>query len=400
MSTSHSAGELTRRFVALDTLLADHRWLWAPQPFKEPRPAWCEHLPSLAANLQRLSAAEIDAYSADSTGCMAVLAPHIPAVTELLSLQELPVRETLPPATMSAHLSRDVPGRKWQQIAAFARALGPVDQSITEWCGGKGHLGRYLSSQWRVPVRTVEWNDQLCTHGTELAQRAKAEQSFVCQDVQLDTARELLPHAHVVALHACGELHRHLVRRAGAAQITALDIAPCCYANGVEDHYVSFNAQATLSLRRDDLRLAVTEPGTSSAAELRLRDQEMAWKLGYDNWRRSLLGADVYLPMKPIPKHWLKLSFVDFCRQLAQRDGLSLDNAINCRDFETIGWQRQQQVMALSVVRFAFRRALEVWLALDMALHLQQNDYEVTLGTFCDVSVSPRNILLSARRNA
>jgi len=396
---NHSAWEYTEHLIALDVLLAEHRWLWAPQPFKERHPAWSEQLPRLAAQLQQLSAADIGACSADSTRCLALLAPHIPTVTTLLSLQQLPVRNALPATTLSAHLSRDVPGRKWQQISSFARAIGPVTQPITEWCGGKGHLGRYLSSQWRVPVRTVEWDAALCVCGADLAQRVNVEQSFACQDVQQQAALEMLPHAHVVALHACGELHRNLVRRANAAQITALDIAPCCYANGVDDRYVSFNPETQLSLSRDDLRLAVTEPGTSSAAALRLRDQEMAWKLGYDSWRRKVLGADVYLPIKPIAKHWLKLSFVDFCRQLAQRDDLSLDNANSYDEFENIGWQRQQQVMALSVVRFAFRRAVEVWLALDMAVHLQRNDYDVTLGTFCDVTVSPRNMLLSARRD-
>ena len=54
--------------------------------------------------------------------------------------------------------------------------------------------------------------------------------------------------------------------------------------------------------------------------------------------------------------------------------------------------------MRLSIVRHAFRRPLEVWLALDLGLFLEGAGYEVSLGTFCPRRLTPRNLLLSARR--
>ena len=44
---------------------------------------------------------------------------------------------------------------------AFARALGPLQAPPLEWCGGKGHLGRYLAAQWQQPALTVEWDQKL-----------------------------------------------------------------------------------------------------------------------------------------------------------------------------------------------------------------------------------------------
>jgi hypothetical protein len=45
-----------------------------------------------------------------------------------------------------------------------------------------------------------------------------------------------------------------------------------------------------------------------------------------------------------------------------------------------------------------FRRPLELWLNLDRALFLAEQGYFVRLGTFCDTSLTPRNLLLLAER--
>jgi hypothetical protein len=49
-------------------------------------------------------------------------------------------------------------------------------------------------------------------------------------------------------------------------------------------------------------------------------------------------------------------------------------------------------------VRAAFRRPLEVWLALDRAVWLADQGLEVAVGTFCERPVTPRNVLVSASR--
>jgi hypothetical protein len=48
-------------------------------------------------------------------------------------------------------------------------------------------------------------------------------------------------------------------------------------------------------------------------------------------------------------------------------------------------------------VRFLFRRPLEIWLALDRALLLQEQGYAVQLGTFCAPHVTPRNLLIQGK---
>jgi hypothetical protein len=67
-----------------------------------------------------------------------------------------------------------------------------------------------------------------------------------------------------------------------------------------------------------------------------------------------------------------------------------LPSGLNWHHYENIGWHRQWEVMRLSLVRIAFRRALELWLVLDMASYLTLHGYRVNLGTFCERRDSPR----------
>jgi hypothetical protein len=386
-----------RRFGALDTLLADHGWLWRPHPFKEPRPAWCARLPGLCGELLALADGEVAALAGDADSLIRLVARHIPALADLEALIQLPSLGSLAPAEPAGHLAWDVPGRKWAQIEAFAEAMGEARAPLLEWCGGKGHLGRLLGVRRGVAVKTLEWDATLCEAGRQLARRARVEQAFVEADVLALEAAAHLPGRHALALHACGDLHRTLVNRAAEARLPALDLAPCCYHRTAAKTYQPWSPAARLTLSREDLRLAVTETQTAAPGEVRGRDLEMAWKLGYDLLRRETTGDDRYRPFKPVPREWRRLGFEGFCRSLAAREGVVPPASVDWGRFEEAGWTRQRETMRLLLLRHAFRRPLEIWLVLDMANHLASRGYQVEVGTFCPREVTPRNILVSAR---
>ncbi|MCW8841231.1 MAG: SAM-dependent methyltransferase [Gammaproteobacteria bacterium] len=386
-----------RRFHLLDALLDEHVRLWRPQPFKQERPAWCAELPELCATLLALTDAELARLTQDSAALNAVLNEHLPKLAQLSSLTALTELSAAELESPGPHFAAGIPGRKWQQITAFSAVLGEVRAPLLEWCGGKGHLGRLLALQWQQPVLTLEREQEFCEAGKEMAERAHVAQHFHTADVLDDAVEAYLSGRHAVALHACGELHRNLVRRAAALEMPALDIAPCCFHLYGDEQYQPFTPGARLELARDDLRLAVTETVTAVGREVRLRDREMAWKLGFEDMRRAQTGNPHYHPLRPIDKQWLKLGFAGFCHALAEREGLCLAGAIDWEYYAARGWQRQRETMRLSLLRHTFRRAIELWLVLDLACYLEANGYRVTLGTFCERELTPRNILLSAR---
>ena len=296
-----------------------------------------------------------------------------------------------------------MPGRKWQQIDAFAACL-QFDRTPThwlDWCSGKGHLGRRLLQPGQQ-LTCLEYDPALIDSGEQLSRHHGLPARHVQQDVLADdTAQHLCAEHSPVALHACGDLHVRLIQLASQQGCPQLAIAPCCYNRTRASHYrgLSTAAQASrLELSLEDLALPMSETVTAGARVRRQRDTSMARRLAFDLLQRQVRGLDEYLPTPSLPSHWLDKPFADYCRDLAALKDLS---TVDCQDWaalEAAGWQRLAQVRNLELLRGLFRRPLELWLALDRGLFLQEQGYAVRLGTFCEAPLTPRNLLLLAER--
>lgn len=388
---------LSNRREQLEALLQSFQSLWHAQPFREVRPDWCRRWPALAAELLALPDDAVAHLNDDTPAALAFLARDLPELADLTGLTSLPTCQTNPLGQHGARWAWEIPGRKQSQIEAFAVASRPGGDCVLDWCGGKGHLGRLLALEWGVPVHTLEIDAALCDEGERLARKAAVDHRFWRRDALVVTE---WPQSgqHAVALHACGDLHRRLLTQGCVAGISRFDVAPCCYYRGVENIYAPLHGQGGLTLTRDDTRLAVTETVTASPRLARQRDREMAWKLGFDAFRREISGG-AYKTFKPVPAAWFRTSFGEFLQRMAVREGLPAGTiGRSAERIEAQGWQRQREVMRLSIVRHAFRRALEIWLVLDLAGYLENSGYVVEVGTFCPRQLTPRNLLISARR--
>lgn len=391
---------LNLRRQRLTELLLACRPYWQPQPFRTATPEWLALAPGLAARLADLPIETVRALDADAAALSAWLAEAEPALAApLAELAELTALAAAAPAVQSAGKTGTrwdwaIPGRKRAQIEAFAAAVAPSGRPVFDWCGGKGHLARLLALHWQVPATTLEIDPALCAAGRELGERAGVEHRFLAADA-LAAEAPPLAEAHVVALHACGDLHRRLVERVVPSGVAALDLAPCCYYRGVDEHYQPLVA-SDLLLSRDDVRVAVTETVTASPRLVRKSEREMAWKLAFIHWREKL--GSRYRTFKPVPGAWMNGDFSVFMAQLCAREGLVLPPASELAVLADVGWQRQGEVARHSLLRHAFRRPLEIWLALDLAVFLENAGYAVQLTSFCPRALTPRNLLLSARR--
>jgi len=384
------------RHRQLDAALLAWRHLWHPQPFRQVRPAWCEERPALTAALLALDDAETADLNDDVPAALRWLGDYLPDIDALQPLIDIPAAPHAMPAVAGERWAWEIPGRKRAQIEAFAGAVEPAGEGIIDWCGGKGHLGRLLGLAMQQPVHTLEIDAALCADGENLAQRIGLNHRFLERDA-LAVADWPRPGQHAVALHACGNLHRRLIEHGASAGVARFDVAPCCYYRGVEASYQPLSPRGQLQLTRDDTRLAVTETVTASPRLTRQRDQAIAWKLAFTGWRDQL--SDVpYKTFKPVPAPWLRGSFADFLAHMAARECLPPPDPRHLDAIEAAGWQRQREVARLAIPRHAFRRALELWLVLDLAAYLGEHGYEPSLTTFCNRQLTPRNLLLSARR--
>lgn len=394
------------RWQQLNDWLLQHQAFWQPAPFMEPEPEWTLQYPQLASMVADLSDAHCRALE-DAPEKLAELASrHISALgryAHLVALPELSRSETeIETATLPEVKAVDMPGRKRLQSGAFAAAVQPLSQPVLDWCCGKGHLSRTLAPHCPESVEGYEWNAELVSDGNRLAARYGDPVSLHCQDVMAENL--VLPeNTHGVALHACGDLHRQLIKRGSKLGLPRLSISPCCYHLTGEGPYRLISGRTAsyagaLALSRNDIRLAVRETVTAPA---RVREQNRLisqWRLGFDGLQRYLRKCDEYLPVPSHPPRLINGDFETFCRWAAQKKGLTLPSGMDFNHWSAFGARRLQQVRRHELVRHLFRRPLELWIVLDYAVFLEEQGYRVSLGQFCDRSLTPRNLLVDAVR--
>lgn len=385
------------RRAALERWLLDLAPVWQPSPFCEARPAWCDTYPALAEALLGLDDAMLATLNNDDHAARAFLIPHLPEFAELPALIDLPQRAAAP-APVHRPAWQYIPGRKAAQIDAFAAAVGAPRAPLVEWCAGKGHLGRRFLMAWGGEARALERNAVLCREGEALSARAGLAQRFAVADVLAPESAASLAGAHAIALHACGDLHRHLIDHAGPAGARALDVAPCCYPLGADDLYRPRGGASALQLDRNALRLAVTETVTASPRLAAQSERLSAWKLAFVALREAHAPDETYRTFKPVPAAWSGHGFVHFLQSLAAREGLPLAMELDYAAAETTGWARHHAARRLQLPRLACRRAIEMWLLSDLAMALESDGFEVDLHRFCPHTLTPRNVIVSARR--
>ena len=387
---------LQGRFEALTHLLARYHWAWSPLAFKHKTLPWEVSHPELSAWLVALSDAEVDILETDSQRLAHQLRRFLPPTASLLDLCDLPrLSPTCAPAALKPP-PPGVPGRKWSQIESFAARLPEVSGPWIEWCAGKGHLARAISQLKDTPLQCLEWDLSLCAKGQAMAAKERLPLTFSPTDVLQSPA--LHPGSNVVALHACGDLHRALLHQGILHRATSISYSPCCYHRTTAPTYspLSRLGQQLLSfpLSAEDLRLAVHETVTAPAHDQRKRVQNSVWRLAFDELQRDLGGVDHYKPLPSFRAGELSLPFEEFCAALCQQHQLPLPSRSLLQQTLKRGEARHREVTRKDLLRHLFRRPLEVWLVLDGALHLQERGYQVKVGTFCDRSTSPRNLMV------
>lgn len=387
--------------------LYQQRENWQANAFRERRLGWIDSQPRLAMALDSLSDDELFKLEHNSYALVEYLKTYVPGLKALTELANALPEQSSPLPELSSQLrffSKHIPGRKWQQIQCFSHSVAIQSSEVVDWCCGKGHLGRYLADNHKVAVTGVEWDEALVAEGNKLSVGlSSGSMRLECWDVlssQFDQAGPLV--GHVVALHACGDLHRRLLQRAADEPLQGLSLAPCCYQKTHADQYQFLSVagqKALLCLQRQDLHTIVQEAVTAPESVREKRIALQRWRLGFDLIQRELRGIDSYLNTPSLPQSALKLGFEGFCRLLAERKGIQLPQCLEWDFYEAEGRRIFAQARRRDLLRLAYRRPLELVLLLDQAAFLQEKQYRVELIQFCPHALSPRNLLINAWRD-
>ena len=402
MSASQEQSALELAFLRLDDALSKHQLLWQEQPFVSTELEWFKSYPDLKEQLLALSDQEAQTLHNDRHARLDWFQQQAPELYEALY--------SFQPEATTQHraLNTDrfdhvgIPGRKWNQVLAFANALDDIDTPIIDWCSGKGHLSRIVQRNMEQTVHCLEWDENLVDQGKELVRQANLDVHYYHHDV-LQALPEPLDHsdyAHI-ALHACGDLHLQLLHHVANSEATAVALSPCCYQKTRHALYQPLSKTAKnsrLVLDRAALQLAVQETVTARKGEQKQREQSQQWRLAFDALQREIRGVDAYLNIPSLKSSILKEDFKGFCQWAASQREISLPPDTDYDYWLEQGQKRYQEVLRLELLRQLFNRPLELWLVLDRALFLEEHAYHVNLTCFCESEVSPRNLLIQARR--
>lgn len=388
------------RFTSLTALLASYRELWQQSHFTQLNQPWQLAYPLLSQTLLTLPDVQVDNYYRASSGALDLVARDIP---ELSALEELTYFPTLVnQAVLPVRLANGVSGRKWAQIRAFigAREDRSDTTTVVDWCAGKSHLGRSLAVSQRKGLHALERDNQLCKEGLRMSQNWLENVRFSQVDV-LAAPVDFAKSDDVVALHACGDLHRKLLRDWQRSNSASLTLVPCCYHKWLNSDYQPLSQMAcasNLSLTREQVQLAVQEWVTASGREQRQSEEMMIYRLAFDVLQRELRGEDNYLPAPSLPYGILREGAQGVLQQLCASKGLTPPAGINWQEYVHRGAQQYQRYRRLQLLNHSFRRALECWLILDLILYLEEGGATVNAVAFCQRELSPRNIMLQGVR--
>lgn len=390
------------RFNQIHDLLTQFESYWHLAPFYDLPLGWQASNPKLSNAVLGLNEEEFNFLDRNPRALAKYLTGYIPGYENLINLTRL--TRSSNQVNFPSRWSSGVPGRKWSQIQKFSGALRPLIEpqvdTFVDWCAGKSYLGRSLAAHHDCKLIAIEKDAGLCRAGLVFNKPAASNTQFICSDVLLEP-QTFHHNDYVIALHACGDLHRTLVRQWGESDSTQLALAPCCYHQWLNGGYQPLSKQGQendIRFTKTQVRLAVQEMVTSPERTRTQTKTLNQWRLAFDVLQREVRGCDEYMPTPSLPHSTVNMGFQAFVKQVSNERGVELPANIDFRNYQRLGEQRFEQVQRLQLVNHGFSRAIELWMVLDLVLYLVEVGCSVSLAEFCDRSLTPRNLLISAWR--
>jgi hypothetical protein len=360
---------------------------------------WHEYLLGISeADLECADTQGIAAWFAGDAHCPPSL--HALAETTLAVTTGLP---TAPPPTQPPPELAFTNLRKRSQVAtllALLRTEFPQASEIVDVGAGRGQLTTRAASTLAVPALGLERDPERVAVARALAGSVPVR--FITADVlsaeQPLLALPALPHRVLMALHACGQLGDALVTAAVATGASVL-LLGCCpqKIRGTERTSLvpggpAFPREvlglANVLARRDgvedDLLTAL------AMKETRLALRELLASRGIS----VAAGEEMRGVNRRKPNAGLAALAAAVCQTRALPPPTSDEIGAASQRAHT-HYQAQRRLM---LPRSMLGRALEVFIALDRALYLQQHGYRVAVLEIFPATVSPRNLAVLARQ--
>lgn len=313
----------------------------------------------------------------------------------LLEISRLPVQVHKDKPTPIGK-RRSVSERKHSEIEALISIVAPLAaraERVVDVGAGRGHFTRIAAEIFDRDALGIERVPERVSTAQRLGMGTRA--SFVLRDA---THEALGLHAGdlAIGLHACGALGDRLIVEASEARCDVV-LVSCCLQKIVAPVRSPASRAALLAgfvLSRETLglsNLTSRVQGVESTLEATMDARRKRWALARLLRHRGI-EVEPGEEMRGLNRRLAHRPFEDLvhrallCRQLPPATA----NEIDEHDREgTIEFDR---VRRFSLPRSMLARPLEVAVAFDRAMLLEEHGYDARVVEICDVSVTPRNL--------
>lgn len=272
--------------------------------------------------------------------------------------------------------------------------------------GGIGLLSQTISNAYQIKITSVDMDAKLQETGRKRHEKnAKGLEKVEFKQIKVskDEPRflaELNSKRMTVGLHTCGPLAVSQIQASVAQKVKTIINLGCCYLKlneGDDQNLSSFAKNDPLLLNQYALTLACGAHRKVSLDSVTFKRSVKYYRyaihaLLIDKYQRG----DILIFGNSSAKDYHG-SFPQYVRGQFEKVGLAvMQSDEELQSFYEEKLPIVKRMYAAGFIRDALSRLLEVYLLLDRAIYLEENNYEVEIVELFDENISPRNLAIIA----
>lgn len=328
---------------------------------------------------------------------------------EIESLSQFPSSPDSPPLPEDKYSWIKVIPKKRHEIQKLAPLIHEYYKAqnieqIIDIGGGIGLLSQTLAKSYQLKITSLDMNEALQGTGQARFKRyGSSGNTLEFKKVKISRHEpgfldELKANRMTIGLHTCGTLAVDQIRASAEKRLKAIINFGCCYlklSDDGSDQNISQFSQSFPSLVMNPFALTL-----ACGAHRKVSHDSISFKRQVKFYRYTLhaLLADHYERSELIifgnssGKDY-DGRFCDYVKTQFQKIGLPLKHSeVELEQYYQDKFPTVKRMYSAGFIRDALSRLLEIYLLLDRAIYLEENNYHVEILEVFDEEMSPRNL--------
>ncbi len=323
---------------------------------------------------------------------------HIKMINEINQLKELPrykTKEYILPNELKRKLSQ----KKQHEIFQIKNLMDEkTPKHLIDIGSGAGHLSSVLIFENDLTSLCIDANEDYQKIGKSKLQKYFPDiyKRLTFKTVEIDKnnlEKHIQKKGFLIGLHACGNLSTDLIQNYNSNSFEGLLSLGCCYHKLTNEGLNLSQSAKRINLQLSNHALTMAAKTFKSPSKNDLDKKEKVKKFRYI---AHFLMLDILkLPFRSFgngSKSDYQLDFSTYVKKFIPEAKHLSDEYLESFFNEYL--PTYHKVIDLGIIRSHFARLIEIYLILDRALYLKEQNLEVQIIQLFDEHISPRNLAI------